>query len=239
MMTAHDVVVVGGGLGGLTVAALLAARGVDVCLLERQSFVGGCATPIQKLDYTFDPTFALDSLWEPGQLHQRIFAELPASPPETKVLSPSYAVRLPDATNVIVAPDEQQFLHAIANFFPECASAALSFYQRAAELSDALSHAAERFPHLASLSRLEKARLLIAEPRLSRASATYLTKAVASDLNAIGHRFKCFIDSQLLSFAGVPSERCSWGRAALTLTIARRSAYAVKGRRSRSLQRSA
>ena len=33
----HEVVVVGGGFGGLTVAALLAARGVDVCLLERES----------------------------------------------------------------------------------------------------------------------------------------------------------------------------------------------------------
>ena len=39
----HEVVVVGGGIGGLTVAALLAARGVDVCLLERASQPRGLA----------------------------------------------------------------------------------------------------------------------------------------------------------------------------------------------------
>jgi phytoene dehydrogenase-like protein len=46
---AHEVVVVGGGIGGLTVAALLAARGVGVCLLEKESRAGGCLTSFQKI----------------------------------------------------------------------------------------------------------------------------------------------------------------------------------------------
>ncbi len=40
----YEVVVVGAGIGGLTTAALLAARGVSVCLLEKSSQTGGCAS---------------------------------------------------------------------------------------------------------------------------------------------------------------------------------------------------
>ena len=46
-MSAYDVVVVGGGIGGLTVAALLSARGLNTCLLERQSQVGGCIARVE------------------------------------------------------------------------------------------------------------------------------------------------------------------------------------------------
>ena len=68
---AHEVVVVGGGVGGLTVAALLAARGVDVCLLERGSSVGGCAAGFEKFGYTFDPGVGLYPFWQPGAIHDQ------------------------------------------------------------------------------------------------------------------------------------------------------------------------
>jgi phytoene dehydrogenase-like protein len=52
---AYDVVVVGAGIGGLTVAALLAKRGVNTCVLERQSQVGGCIGRVEFSGYDFDP----------------------------------------------------------------------------------------------------------------------------------------------------------------------------------------
>ena len=51
----YEVVVIGGGVGGLTAAALLAARGVNVCLLERQSYVGGCAATVEHDGHKFEP----------------------------------------------------------------------------------------------------------------------------------------------------------------------------------------
>ncbi len=78
---AYEVVVVGGGIGGLTAAALLAARGVSVCLLERASRVGGCAAGFEHLGHDFETGAGLYACWQPGELHERVFAELPVVPP--------------------------------------------------------------------------------------------------------------------------------------------------------------
>src|SRR5687767_9203189 len=40
--TSFDTVVIGGGFGGLAAAALLAAQGCDVALLEAHTTTGGC-----------------------------------------------------------------------------------------------------------------------------------------------------------------------------------------------------
>src|SRR6187200_1094994 len=103
-----EVVVVGGGVGGLTVAALLAQRGINVCLFERQSEVGGCAASFDKFGHSFEQGYGFYSSWEPDQIHQHIFAELPVKPPEVHALDPSYAVRLPDQCQVAVGKTAEQ-----------------------------------------------------------------------------------------------------------------------------------
>src|SRR5919112_726140 len=105
---AHEVVVVGGGIGGLTAAALLAARGLDVCLLEKEAQAGGCAASFEKFGYTFEPTASLYAGWQPGEIHERVFAELPARAPEVRPASPAYVVRLPDKTEVSLVEDESE-----------------------------------------------------------------------------------------------------------------------------------
>ena len=47
-------VVIGGGVGGLVAAAVLARAGVDVTVLEAQSYVGGCAGTFFRQRYRFD-----------------------------------------------------------------------------------------------------------------------------------------------------------------------------------------
>jgi phytoene dehydrogenase-like protein len=84
-----EVVVVGGGIGGLTVAALLCARGIDVCLLERESTVGGCAASFDKFGYSFEQGYGLYANWAEGEIHQRVFSELPVEPPEVRLYDPS------------------------------------------------------------------------------------------------------------------------------------------------------
>src|SRR5437763_2193330 len=96
----YEVVVVGGGVGGLTAAALLAARGVNVCLLERQSYVGGCAASIEHAGYQFEPTHGLYSGWESGGTYERLFSALRTTQPQTHPQSTAYIVRLPDGIDI-------------------------------------------------------------------------------------------------------------------------------------------
>jgi len=132
----HEVVVVGGGIGGLTAAALLAARGVDVCLFERQSHVGGCVANFEHLGYTFEPTAGLYSGWEAEGIYEKIFSELAVEPPNVQALSPAYVVRLPDGTEIAVGESERQFEDDLRQAFPECAEPAVTFYRKLAEFND-------------------------------------------------------------------------------------------------------
>src|SRR5713101_978653 len=123
-----EVAVVGGGIGGLTIAALLAARGMNVCLFERQSRPGGCVANFEHLGYAFEPTAGLYTGWEPGGIYERIFSELPVKSPDVQLLSPSYSVRLPDQTEVAVSADSEQFKTELQQAFPECGKGAIAFY---------------------------------------------------------------------------------------------------------------
>lgn len=129
----YEVVVVGGGIGGLTVAALLAARGVSVCLLERQSRAGGCVASFEHSGYSFEPTAGLYSGWEPGGIYEQVFSKLPGKPPEVRRLSPAYKIRLPDQNEIAVSGDIEGFETELSRAFPECAHAAVDFYRQAAQ----------------------------------------------------------------------------------------------------------
>src|SRR5215218_10112556 len=108
-----EVVVVGGGIGGLTCAALLSARGVSVCLVERSARAGGCAASFEHLGYEFETGAGLYACWEPGGLHERVFDELPVAPPEAREVSPAYTVRLPGGVDVRVGGGAEEFYEAL------------------------------------------------------------------------------------------------------------------------------
>ncbi|HEX8189243.1 MAG TPA: NAD(P)-binding protein, partial [Pyrinomonadaceae bacterium] len=133
-----EVVVVGGGIGGLTCAALLSARGVGVCLIERASRAGGCAASFEHVGHEFETGAGLYACWEPGGLHERVFAELHAAAPEVREVSPAYTVRLPGGADVRVAGTSEEFYETLRASFPECAGGAVRFYRDASQIAGAL-----------------------------------------------------------------------------------------------------
>lgn len=98
----YDVVVVGSGIGGLTVAALLSARGMNVCLLERQSQVGGCIARVEFSGHDFEPGMGLYTSLGPGGVYEKVFARLPVDPPATSLLASPYVMRSADGGDVAI-----------------------------------------------------------------------------------------------------------------------------------------
>src|SRR5829696_7565995 len=100
-MSGYDVVVVGGGIGGLTVAALLSARGFSTCLLERQSQVGGCIGRVEFSGHDFEPGMGIYTSFGAGETYEKLFSKLPVDVPQTSLITSPYIVRNRDGSDVV------------------------------------------------------------------------------------------------------------------------------------------
>ena len=224
-----EVVVVGGGIGGLTVAALLAQRGVDVCLLEREPNVGGCAASVEKFGYSFEPGYGLFTGWEPDGIHQRLFSELPVDPPEVRRLEPSYLVRLPDHSEIALVGDREQFEQTLRRTFPECAEQAVGFYRKLESIGGALRRALRKEPALLSVSKSRRAYSLLPEARIAAEILRSSKQSTLERLDTVSMRFRRFVDVQLQMLAQAPSNDVPYLHAALALTQPGENMFAIRG----------
>src|SRR6266850_658691 len=223
----YDVVVVGGGIGGLTVAALLSARGVKTCLLERQSQVGGCVARVEISGLNFEPGMGIYAAWGPGEIHERVFSELPVNAPQTRALDSAYVVRLPDRTDVHLSQDEAAFASEITKAFPECAAQAIAFYEATAKISTAWGRALRSAPELQTVGWAEKIRSFATEAASLQQLRRLRKKTALDSLRDTSSRFQCFIDTQLRAFAQTPIEQCTYLAASIALNLPRQRLYSV------------
>jgi C-3',4' desaturase CrtD len=143
--TVYDLAVVGGGIGGLALAALAQQAGLRTVLFESHKRLGGCAGYFDRGDYTFDcGATALMGL-EPGQpLHgllDRIGMELKV------VRTPEYRMCLPDG-DLIMTADDDQWHQAIRTRFPELGESAVRFWKIQKRLGAVLFEAGSKLPRL-------------------------------------------------------------------------------------------
>ena len=100
-MSEESIIVVGGGIAGLTGAALLAKEGYAVTLVEAHTQLGGCAGTFQRGPYTFDVGATQVAGLEKGGIHHRLFHYLDIPIPRAKILDPGCSVVLGDGTRPI------------------------------------------------------------------------------------------------------------------------------------------
>ncbi|MFZ4566764.1 MAG: C-3',4' desaturase CrtD [Prochlorococcaceae cyanobacterium] len=90
------VAVIGGGIAGLTAAALLARHGRPVVLLEAHHQTGGCAGTFRRGPWTFDVGATQVAGLEAGGSHRRVFDLLEQPLPDATPLDPACVVDLGD-----------------------------------------------------------------------------------------------------------------------------------------------
>jgi C-3',4' desaturase CrtD len=222
-----EVLVVGGGIGGLTVAALLAQRGMDVCLLERASSVGGCAGSFDKFGYSFEQGDGLYTLWQPNEVHDRVFSELPVEPPEVRRLEPGYVVRLPDQSEISLSGDVEKFEANLCSVFPECADQAVAFYRKLTPLSATLRRSQRGKSDFVPASNAQQADRVLTNDATQIFTANQQT--TLDQLQGLPLRFRRFVDVQLQMLAQGNSAEVAYLYAALALSAARDGMFAIRG----------
>ncbi|MDB6029988.1 MAG: phytoene desaturase [Verrucomicrobiales bacterium] len=143
MPTNHSIAVVGGGLGGLAAACTLAARGHEVTLFERNSWVGGKAAVLHREGFRFDmgPTI----LTLPSVL-QRIFAEAGREMSdylELMPLDPQWRCFFEDETTLDLVADKEKMVSNIGSFAPGTLSG--EGYRKWLNLSERLHDISDRY----------------------------------------------------------------------------------------------
>ncbi|MCA1684998.1 MAG: NAD(P)/FAD-dependent oxidoreductase, partial [Planctomycetia bacterium] len=146
---AYDLVVIGGGMGGLATAALAQRVGLRTALLEAHTKLGGCAGYFGRGPYTFDAGATALMGLGPGEPIAEWLRCVGVDFQSVK--TPSYRVYLPDRV-LDVVPDPGAFERASAAAFPGHDRAQRLFWRLQGAAGAALFGAAARIPRLPARS---------------------------------------------------------------------------------------
>ncbi|MCX6007455.1 MAG: FAD-dependent oxidoreductase, partial [Chloroflexi bacterium] len=136
-MADYNVVVIGAGVGGLGIAALLAKKGRKVLLLEQSNLIGGCCSTFEKNGYYFDLGA---SIIEDTQVMDWCFQRLGTTlRKEVELIAPDpiFTVYLKDGTKMKYPLSIEESAKEIAKVSPEDEKNWLAFCKYMKEFNDA------------------------------------------------------------------------------------------------------
>jgi C-3',4' desaturase CrtD len=214
------VVVIGAGIGGLTVGALLAQRGYSVLVLEQAIAPGGCASTFQRRGFTFDVGATQVAGLELGGIHQRIFAELEVALPAATPCDPACAVFLPGETEPIqVWRDPEKWKAERQRQFP----GSEPFWQLMSKLFRASWKFQARDPILPPRNLWDLSQLIRAVRADTLITFPFALMTVGDGLRLYGlegdTRLKTFLDLQLKLYSQVDADETALLYAATALAV--------------------
>ena len=208
MEPVQDVIVIGGGIAGLTAAALLAHEGLTVTLLEAHHQLGGCAGTFRRGPYTFDVGATQVAGLEAGGSHARLFQHLNIRPPEAERLDPGCVVDLNDGSPPVhLWHDPQRWRQERSRQFP----GSERFWKLCSWIHRQNWQFAAADPVLPVRTGWDLGRTLAAltPGNLACAPLSLLTVADLLTLSGCGGdpRLRRFLDLQLRLYSQQPSDR--------------------------------
>jgi C-3',4' desaturase CrtD len=234
MQTRYDAIIIGAGIGGLTVAALLAKAGRSVLLLESQSDPGASATSFRPKQadgnsYLFDLDTSLLSGFQKGGALDWLAQQLAIRFP-TERLEPALQVWLPDRS--VTRYGDQRWAEERRRAFPEQAEQAERFWKHQESLARQLERLTSPTSYLPIetmgdlLQLLPKLRpgMLALLPQRGRTVADELRRYQLDD-----RALRSFIDAQLLISAQTNAEQCAWLFGSTSLDLPRQGIYYLYG----------
>ena len=126
----YDVIVIGGGLGGLTAGAKLAKEGKKVLLLEQHNRPGGCATTFRRGDFTLE--VGLHEMDGPGphDMKTRIFNDLEVTGNVEFLQVPEFYRFINDRCSVTVPHDPREATARLSEIFPDEAEGIAKYFEQ-------------------------------------------------------------------------------------------------------------
>jgi C-3',4' desaturase CrtD len=219
-MRQKSVAVIGGGIGGLTAAALLAKRGFAVDVYEQSAIAGGCASTFRRKGFIFDVGATQVAGLEEGGIHYQIFRELEVDLPLASYCDPACAVYLPQETTPInVWRDPQRWQAERMRQFPNSEP----FWQFLADLFQRSWRFQQRNPVLPPRTPSDWWHLLKAMRWDTIPTFPYTLATVGDALRGFGlagdRRLKTFLDLQLKLYSQVNADETALLYAATALAL--------------------
>ncbi len=115
----YEVVVIGGGIGGLTAAAYLAKAGRKVALFEQHRRLGGCCTSFYRKGFTFDAAVHAIGSCHEGGMFRKILEDLDLWDRVQMRRSNPMDTIITSEFEVPIWIEEDSFLDALREAFPK------------------------------------------------------------------------------------------------------------------------